>query len=243
MKDSFQGDGVVIRVLACHSDELIREGLRLVLERLDDVEVVGEAGSRREAADAVASLRPHVVLIAADGAELEPAAVVRTLRARVPETRVVILSCPASTESVYEAARAGASGFVHAGLGGAELMNALRAVAAGGVYLSPATARRVLEEFLAIHAGPEARRVLEDLTDQEIEILRLLAYGLSNAEIGRVLYLSESTVKTHLTHIFRKLDVRDRVQAVIRAYDAGLVRPGVRPASGAPAEISEAACR
>jgi len=229
---------LTIRVLLHERQALVREALGLILRRHEDVEVVGETDSLAESLALARQLRPRVALLDAEAARNDVVDAIAAIIARSPETRVLIRARTASEEDLYAAVRGGASGYLLGDSDSDQLLAALRAVANGGAYLPPALTRRVLDDLLLVFPGSDRPR-LADLTGQELEVLRLLALGNSNAELGRALFLSESTIKTHLSNMFRKLDVRDRVQAVIAAYDARLVTPGSRDERPGPTEPVE----
>ena len=223
---------MTVRVLLCDDQALVRDGFRMILNAEEDIDVVAEAGDGAEAVELSKRLLPHVVLMdvrmpGMNGIE----ATRRILRSGV-ESRVLILTTFDLDEYVYEALRAGASGFLLKDVTAQQLVEGVRVIAAGEALLAPTVTRRLLERFAGSLPGEQERTPppLSSLTERELEILTLLSSGLSNAELGATLYLSEPTIKTHLSSIFRKLAVRDRVQAVIAAYDAGLVEPASRPA-------------
>ena len=215
------------RVLLCDDQLLVRDGFRLILSTQDDIDVVGEAGDGVEAVDLAKRLLPHVVLMDVRMPVMDGIEATRRIAASGVETRVLVLTTFDLDEYVYEALRAGASGFMLKDVTAQQLIDAVRVVATGDALLAPSVTRRLLERFAGTLPAADDRRaeVIASLTDREREILTLLASGYSNAELAKQLYLSEPTVKTHLSSIFRKLGVRDRVQAVIAAYDAGLVEP------------------
>lgn len=222
-----------IRILVVDDQALVRSGLRLILETETDITVIGEAGDGREAVESARRMRPDVVLMdirmpVMDGIE----ATRRLIEAGLdPEPRVLILTTFDLDEYVYAAIRAGASGFLLKDAPPDDLIHAIRVVARGEALLAPTVTRRLIEEF-ASRPQPEAQpEGMGELTERELEVLRRLAAGLSNAEIADVLFVSEATVKTHISHILTKLDLRDRVQAVVVAYESGLVRPGDNPES------------
>jgi DNA-binding NarL/FixJ family response regulator len=216
------------RVVIADDQALVRGGFRMILEAQPDIEVVGEASDGYEAVDQARGLQPDVVLMdirmpGLDGIE----ATRRLLRDASASLRVLMLTTFDLDEYVYQAMRAGASGFLLKSVDPPELAHAVRVVAAGDALLAPTITRRLLERFLRLSppgsAPPEG---LGDLTARELEVLTLMARGLSNTEMATALFLSETTVKTHVAHLFQKLGLRDRVQAVITAYESGLVRPG-----------------
>ncbi len=211
-----------IRVLVADDQSMVRAGFRMLLAGEDDIEVVAEASNGLEAVEKAARFNPTVVLMDIRMPELDGLAATRRILAADPDARVLILTTFDLDEYVYEALRSGASGFVLKDDPPEQLIAAIRTVAAGDALLSPAVTRRVIRQFTRIpHA--ERPRELDQLTPREREILRLIATGLSNAEIGRRLFISETTVKTHVTHLLQKLGLRDRVQAVVLAYQTGLM--------------------
>jgi DNA-binding NarL/FixJ family response regulator len=215
-----------IRVLICDDQSLVRAGFRLVLENHDDIEVVGEASNGEEAIHSAGRLDPDVVLMDIRMPQLDGIAATREITARHP-VKVLVLTTYDLDEYVYDALQAGASGFLLKDAAPEQLADGIRAVAGGEALLAPSVTRRLIEEFARIgparHAQPEG---LDELTPRELEVLRLLARGLSNAEIAETLVLGDTTVKTHVTHVLSKLGLRDRVQAVVLAYESGLVTPG-----------------
>jgi len=220
-----------IRILIVDDQALIRSGLRMILEAEDGLSVIGEASNGREAVEAGMRLRPDVTLMdvrmpVMDGIEATRRLVESSLD---PAPRVVILTTFDLDEYVYAAIRAGASGFLLKDAPPDDLIYAIRVVARGEALLAPTVTRRLIEEF-ASRPEPESRPGgMDDLTERELEVLRSLAAGLSNAEIADALFVSEATVKTHVSHILTKLELRDRVQAVVVAYESGLIRPGENP--------------
>ena len=210
-----------IRVLVADDQSMVRAGFRRLLTGEEGIEVVAEAGNGQEALEKAARFHPTVVLMDIRMPELDGLEATRRILAADRAARVLILTTFDLDEYVYEALRAGASGFVLKDDPPEQLIAAVRTVAAGDALLSPTVTRRVIKQFVRV-PRPEPPRELEELTTREREILRLIAGGLSNAEIGEQLYISETTVKTHVTHIFQKLGLRDRVQAVVLAYQTGL---------------------
>jgi DNA-binding NarL/FixJ family response regulator len=223
---------VTIRVLICDDQALVRNGFNLILSAEDDIDVVAEAADGAEAVELTKRLLPHVVLMDVRMPGMNGIEATRRILASGVESRVLILTTFDVDEYVYEALRAGASGFLLKDVTGRQLVEGVRVVAAGEALLAPTVTRRLLERFGPSLPGADDSPPpeLSSLTERELEILTLLSSGKSNAELGAELYLSEPTIKTHLSSIFRKLGVRDRVQAVIAAYDAGLVEPASRPA-------------
>jgi DNA-binding NarL/FixJ family response regulator len=216
---------VSIRVLVADDQPLVRSGFRMILEERSDLELVGEAGDGAEAIALARELDPDVILMDVRMPGVDGVAATRRLIESGSRARVLVLTTFDLDEYVYAAIRAGASGFLLKDVEPNELVDAIRVVAAGNSLFGPAATERLVARF-AQEPEPAAVHSLDDLTDREREILRLLATGLSNAELAQRLHLSETTVKTHVSAVLRKLRVRDRVQAVIAAYEAGLVRPG-----------------
>ena len=210
-----------IRVLVADDQSMVRAGFRMLLTGEQDIEVVAEASNGREAVAMAERLNPAVVLMDIRMPEIDGLEATRRILAANQAARILILTTFGLDEYVYEALRAGASGFVLKDDPAEQLISAVRTVAAGNALLSPAITKRVIRQFTRI-TRPAPPKELGELTEREREILRLIATGLSNAEIGRDLYISETTVKTHVTHILQKLGLRDRVQAVVLAYQAGL---------------------
>ena len=220
---------MTIRVLLVDDQALVRSGFRLILETRDDLEVVGEAVDGREAVDLARRLNPDVILMDVRMPDVDGVEATRRLAAIGSQARVLILTTFDLDEYVYAAIRAGASGFLLKDVQPAQLVEAIRVVAAGEALLAPTVTRRLLDHFADELPSTEPRPLpaqLAQLTERELEILKLLAGGLSNAELADLLFLSETTVKTHISSVLRKLGLRDRVQAVVLAYEAGLVRPG-----------------
>jgi DNA-binding NarL/FixJ family response regulator len=220
---------VSIRVLIADDQSLVRAGFRLVLENHTDIEVIGEASNGEEAIHSVARLKPDVVLMDIRMPELDGIAATRRITDSHP-ARVLVLTTYDLDEYVYDALQAGASGFLLKDTPPEQLAEGIRAVASGEALLAPTVTRRLIEEFARI--GPASRAQpaeLDELTPREVEVLRLLARGMSNAEIAETLVLGDTTIKTHVAHVLGKLGLRDRVQAVVLAYESGLVTPG-RPA-------------
>jgi len=211
----------VIRVLVVDDQPLVRSGFKMVLDERPDLELVGEASDGQQALELVRELDPDIVLMDVRMPNLDGVEATRRLVESGTRARVLVLTTFDLDEYVYAAIRAGASGFLLKDVEPAELVDAIRVVAAGNSLFGPAATERLLARF----AEPPTGRSLDELTEREKEILCLLATGLSNAELAEQLFLSETTVKTHVSSILRKLRVRDRVQAVIAAYDAGLVSP------------------
>ncbi|HEY5478835.1 MAG TPA: response regulator transcription factor [Gaiellaceae bacterium] len=217
-----------IRVLIADDQALVRSGFRMILEARDDLAVVGEAENGAQAIDLARELQPDVVLMDVRMPVLDGVEATRRLLETGSEARVIILTTFDLDEYVFEALRAGASGFLLKDVQPAQLVEAIRVVASGEALLAPSITRRLLDRFAASLAASERGTPpeLDSLTPRELEILRLIACGLSNSEIARKLFVSETTVKTHVSSVLRKLHLRDRVQAVVLAYEAGLVKPG-----------------
>jgi DNA-binding NarL/FixJ family response regulator len=217
---------VTIRVLLADDERLVRAGFRLILKAETGLEVIGEAADGLEAIEAVEELRPDVVLMDIRMPKLDGLEATRRILARAePPPRVVVLTTFDLDQYVYEALRAGASGFLLKDAPEEQLVAAIRIAAVGGAMFSPAVTRRLIEEF-SRRVSPEPPPALAELTQREREVLQLLARGLSNHEIAADLVVSEHTAKTHVAHILSKLGLRDRIQAVVLAYESGLVQPG-----------------
>ena len=216
-----------IRVLLCDDQALVRGGFRMILEAREDIEVDGEAEDGVQALELTWRHRPDVILMDVRMPRLDGVEATRRLVEAGAEGRVLILTTFDLDEYVFEALRAGASGFLLKDVQPAQLVEAIRVVARGEALLAPTVTRRLLDRFAHTLPGPPEPPPpeLASLTEREREVLGLLAGGLSNAELAERLFLSETTVKTHVSSILRKLGLRDRVQAVVLAYQAGLVRP------------------
>ena len=218
-----------ISVLIVDDQALVRTGFRMILEAEADLEVVGEAGDGLQAIDEARRLHPDVILMDVRMPELDGIeATRRLLENGGSDARVVMLTTFDMDEYVYDALRAGASGFLLKDVPPEHLVDGIRAVANGDALLAPSITRRLVEEFVR-SAPPQTKPPagLDQLTSREHEVLLLIARGMSNAEIAAELYVSETTVKTHVARVLMKLSLRDRVQAVVLAYEAGLVQPGV----------------
>ncbi|HEX5895707.1 MAG TPA: response regulator transcription factor [Thermoleophilaceae bacterium] len=213
-----------IRVLIADDQSMVRAGFRMLLGGEEDIEVVAEASDGLEAVSKAARFHPTIVLMDIRMPELDGLEATRRILAADPSARILILTTFDLDEYVYEGLRAGASGFVLKDEPPEQLIAAVRTVAGGDALLSPTVTKRVIKQFTRA-ARPEAPKGVDELTARELEILRLIADGLSNGEIAGKLYISETTVKTHVTHILQKLDLRDRVQAVVLAYQTGLFEP------------------
>ena len=208
---------------------MVRKGLRLVLETEDDLQVVGEASDGFEAIDETKRLRPDVVLMDVRMPRLDGVEACRRIVEEDNETKVVVLTTFDLDEHLFAAIRSGASGFLLKASPPEELVSAIRAAQAGNALVEPKMTKRLLDEFARRPEMPTTGDVPDrfaELTDREVDVLREVVRGASNAEIAERLYISETTVKTHVNHILTKLAVRDRIQAVVLAYDYGLVEPG-----------------
>jgi DNA-binding NarL/FixJ family response regulator len=218
----------LIRILIVDDQAMVRTGFRMILESEEDIQIAGEAADGVEAIDQARALQPDVILMdirmpRLDGLE----ATRRILDGASPTSKVLVLTTFDLDEYVYESLRAGASGFMLKDAPPEQLVDAIRIVASGDSLLAPSVTRRVIEGFVAgrpARDGPPPE--LDSLTARELEVLQALARGCSNAEIARELFVSETTVKTHVARVLQKLSLRDRVQAVVLAYESGLVQPG-----------------
>ena len=220
---------MTIKVLIVDDQALVRAGFRMILDAEPELEVVGEAADGLEGIEAARRLRPDVVLMDIRMPELDGLEATRRLtKAEGEAPRVLILTTFDLDEYVYEALQAGASGFLLKDTPPEQLVQAIRVVASGDALLAPSVTRRLIEEF--VRSGGAQRREpppgVAELTSRELEVLRAMARGLSNAEIAKELFVGETTVKTHVARVLMKLDLRDRVQAVVLAYESGLVHPG-----------------
>jgi DNA-binding NarL/FixJ family response regulator len=213
---------VTIRVLIADDQSMVRAGFRMLLSGEQDIEVVAEARDGVEAVAKAARFDPTIILMDIRMPELDGLEATRRILATNDTARILILTTFGLDEYVYEALRAGASGFVLKDDPPEQLIAAVRTVAGGNALLSPEITKHVIKQFARI-PRPTPPKELDELTAREQDILRLIATGLSNAEIGKQLYISETTVKTHVTHILQKLGLRDRVQAVVLAYQTGIV--------------------
>ena len=219
------------RVLVADDQSMVRAGFRMLLGGEEDMEVVAEASNGLEAVEKAARFDPTVILMDIRMPELDGLEATRRILAADSGARILILTTFDLDEYVYEALRAGASGFVLKDEPPEQLLAAIRTVAAGDALLSPAVTKRVIAQFTRI-PRPTPPAELDDLSEREREVFRLIARGLSNGEIAQELFISETTVKTHVTHILAKLGLRDRVQAVVLAYQAGLFEPDAPPPDG-----------
>lgn len=219
---------MTLGVLIADDQALMRAGFRMILEAEPDLEVIGEAADGREAVAEAARLRPDVVLMDVRMPEMDGIEATRRLLRGNEDTKVVMLTTFDMDEYVFEALQAGASGFLVKDVPPEQLVAGIRSVASGDSLLAPSVTRRLIQEF--VRRPPEALRTaapeLARLTEREVEVLRMMARGRSNAEIATELFVSETTVKTHVAHVLSKLGVRDRVQAVVFAYESGVVQPG-----------------
>ncbi len=217
-----------VRVLIADDQQLIRDGFRMILAADPDIEIVGEAANGAEAVSMTRGLHPNVVLMDIRMPELDGIEATRRILAQghEPRTSVLILTTFDLDEYVYDALRAGASGFLLKDVPARQLSAAIRTVGEGDALLSPSITRRLIEEFAASRAPVDNAFGLDELTPRELEVFRLLATGKTNAEIAAELIVGETTVKTHVTRILMKLGVRDRVQAVVLAYETRFVTPG-----------------
>jgi DNA-binding NarL/FixJ family response regulator len=218
----------VIRLLLADDEAMVRKGLRLVLEAEDDLQVVGEAADGIEAIEETQRLRPDVVLMDVRMPRLDGVEACRRLVAE-SHAKVVVLTTFDLDEHLFEAVRAGASGFLLKASPPEELVAAIRAASAGNALVEPKMTKRLLDEFARRPGQPPPGQVpdrFSELTEREVDVLHEVVRGASNAEIAERLYISETTVKTHVNHILSKLGVRDRIQAVVLAYDYGVVEPG-----------------
>jgi DNA-binding NarL/FixJ family response regulator len=215
----------MIRVLLADDQGLVRAGFRMILRAEADIEVVGEAADGEEAVSRTRETDPDVVLMDIRMPGVDGVEATRRITATAGP-RVLVLTTFDLDEYVYEALRSGASGFLLKDAPEEQLVAAIRVVAAGGSLFAPSVTRRLIEEFARRARAPEAPLQLEELTPRELEVLWLVARGLSNAEIAETLVVSEHTTKTHVASVLSKLDLRNRVQAVVLAYESGLVTPG-----------------
>ena len=219
----------MIRVLIADDQALVRGGFHSILAGQDDIDVVGEAEDGKQALAAVEQLQPDVVLMDVRMPGMDGIEATRRITARGLPSRVLVLTTFDVDEYVYEAMRAGASGFLLKTAPPKQLADAVRTIAAGEALLAPSVTRRLIEQF--VRRPPPGAHVppgLEELTERELEVLRLIARARANAEIAAELVVSEATVKSHVNRILTKLDLRDRAQAIVLAYESGLVEPGAQ---------------
>ena len=214
---------MTLRVVLVDDQALVRAGFRMILGAEPDLEVVGEAGNGREAVEVVAATAPDVVLMDVRMPEMDGIEATRLVTAAPDAPRVLVLTTFDLDELVYDALRAGASGFLLKEAPPEQLVAGVRAVAAGDQLLAPSVTRRLIERFTA-QAPPAEPAAVDELTPRELEVLQLVARAMTNAEIAAHLFVSETTVKTHVARILMKLGLRDRVQAVVLAYERGLVQ-------------------
>ena len=212
---------MTIRVLVVDDQTMVRAGFRLLLADEPDIEVVAEASNGRDAVAQAARFRPDVILMDIRMPEMDGLEATRRILASDAEARVLVLTTFDLDDYVFEALRAGASGFVLKDEPPEQLIGAVRTVAAGEALLSPTVTRRVIQRFATVRRQAPPSSVAE-LTPRELEVFRLIAQGMSNAEIGEALFISDTTVKTHVTRLLQKLDLRDRAQAIVLAYQTGL---------------------
>ncbi|MFM9447895.1 response regulator [Streptomyces acidiscabies] len=219
-----------IRVLIADDQQMIRQGFTVLLDKQPGIEVIGQAVDGLDAVEKAAELTPDVVLMDIRMPDLNGIEATRRITALLPDMKVLVLTTFDLDEYVYEALRAGASGFLLKDASADQLAEAVRIVAAGDAMLAPGITRKLITEFARIDSGPRAPEKvrLEEITERETEVLSLIAQGLSNGEIARHLCVAEQTVKTHVGRILVKLGLRDRTQAAVFAYEVGLVRPAVR---------------
>jgi DNA-binding NarL/FixJ family response regulator len=217
----------VIRVLLVDDQALVRDGFRMILELDDEIDVVGEAEDGKAALAAVAKLRPDLVLMDIRMPGLDGLETTRRLMLQHDPPKVLVLTTYDADEYVYDAMKAGASGFLLKDVRKGQLVRAVRTIAAGDSLLDSVITKRLIERFLGRNRlPPDGEALIRQLSVREMEVLKLIATGLTNAEIAERLVLGESTVKTHVARILAKLDLRDRVQAVVLAYESGIVQPG-----------------
>ncbi|MEV6448701.1 response regulator transcription factor [Amycolatopsis sp. NPDC051716] len=214
------------RILLCDDQQLVRVGLRMIVESQDDLTVVGEAANGDEAVTLARDLRPDLVLMDVRMPVLDGVAATARICAELPDVRVLIITTFDLDEYAYAALRGGASGFLVKDAPSEEMLVAIRGVLRGDSMVSPSVTRRLLDRYLADERDPVDVARLGVLTEREKDVLGLIARGLSNSEIAAKLYIGETTVKTHVGRVFGKLRLRDRVHAVVFAYESGLVRPG-----------------
>jgi DNA-binding NarL/FixJ family response regulator len=212
---------MTIRVLVADDQSMVRAGFRMLLAGEENIEVVAEASNGLEAVDKAARFNPDVILMDIRMPELDGLQATRRILAADSDARILILTTFDLDEYVYEALRAGASGFVLKDDSPEQLIGAIRTVSDGDALLSPTITKRVIQKFARM-PRPAPPKELDELSEREQEVFRLMARGLSNGEIGQELFISETTVKTHVTHILQKLGLRDRVQAVVLAYQTGV---------------------
>ncbi|GAB3395300.1 response regulator [Amycolatopsis echigonensis] len=213
-------------VLICDDQELVRVGLRMIVDSQPDLEVVAEAGDGAEAVELARAQRPDLVLMDVRMPVLDGVAATAQICAELPDTSVLVITTFDLDEYAYSALRAGASGFLVKDAPSDEMLVAIRGVLRGDAMVSPSVTKRLLDRYLSAHRTPLDEQKLETLTEREKDVLGLIARGLSNTEIAATLFIGETTVKTHVGRLLSKLGLRDRVHAVVFAYESGLVRPG-----------------
>ena len=215
-----------IRVLLADDQALFREGLETLLSVHKDIQVVGQAVNGQEAVDMALKLRPDVILMDMQMPILNGIGATRRLKQSMPDCRVIVLTTFNDNETIFDALRAGAVGYLLKDVGSAQLAESVRATARGEAILDPSVAAKVVAEFSRVSrlvGGTSSEVLLEPLSEREIELLKLIAFGSSNKEIAESLFITEGTVKNHITHILGKLGVRDRTQAVLKAKELGLI--------------------
>lgn len=215
----------MIRVLVADDQAMVRSGLRLILEGEDDIVVVAEAANGEEAVRLARRESPDVILMDVRMPVMDGLEATSRITHDLPEARVIVLTTFDLDDYVYGALRSGASGFLLKDAGGDQLVEAVRVVASGDALIAPSVTKRLISEFVGRPKTSQPKG-LDTLTERELEVLRLIAKGLSNLEISELLFVSETTVKTHVSHILTKLNLRDRVQAVVTAYESGMATPG-----------------
>lgn len=216
----------MIRVLIVDDQALVRAGFRMILEYADGMEVVGEGATGEEGVRIAAEVRPDVVLMDIRMPGMDGIQATERIVGSQASCKVIVLTTFDADDFVFGALRAGASGFLLKDVSPEGLVEGIHAVVSGDAALSPAVSRLLIDDIVRRPVATPRRLPLERLTEREVEVFRLLARGLSNAEIGATLFVGEATVKTHVARVLMKLDLRDRIQAVIAAYEAGFVRPG-----------------
>jgi DNA-binding NarL/FixJ family response regulator len=218
-----------IKILLVDDQVMVRKGFRLLLEAEEDMHIIGEAENGADAISQISRTNPDVVLMDIQMPVMDGLEATRQIVDSKPEIspRVLILTTFEKDEYIFEALRSGASGFLLKNAPPEDLIDAIRIVASGNALLAPSVTRRIISEFAKISFPEKYKSKLEQLTVREVEVLQLVVKGNTNAEIANALFISEATVKTHISNIFTKLDLRDRVQAVVFGYESGLVQPGM----------------
>jgi len=218
-----------IKVLLVDDQVMVRKGFRLLLEAEEDMHIIGEAENGADAISQISRTNPDVVLMDIQMPVMDGLEATRQIVDSKPEIspRVLILTTFEKDEYIFEALRSGASGFLLKNAPPEDLIDAIRIVASGNALLAPSVTRRIISEFAKISFSEKYKSKLEQLTVREVDVLQLVVKGNTNAEIANALFISEATVKTHISNIFTKLDLRDRVQAVVFGYESGLVQPGM----------------